>query len=57
MEKEEARTYLSKYMQKQKDVAKDLAVSKIYLNQFLNGFNGVSGRFLSKVDIWLAKQK
>ena len=57
MEKEEARTYLSKYMQKQKDVAKDLAVSKIYLNQFLNGFNGVSSRFLLKVSDWISKQK
>lgn len=57
MEKEQLRADLKKYMQKQIDIAKELQVSPIYLNQFLNGFEGVGVNFIERANIWLAKQK
>lgn len=48
MDKEKLRVELNKYTQKQDKVATEMRVHPVYLNQFLNGFEGVSDKFITK---------
>jgi len=57
MEKEVIRKEIKKYSQSQTDIAKEMEVSPIYLNQFLHGFEGVGKGFINRANTWLSKQK
>ncbi len=48
MDKGKLRVELNKYMQKQDKVATEMRIHPVYLNQFLNGFEGVSDKFMRK---------
>lgn len=57
MDKENLRIELTKYMQKQTHVAKEMKTHPVYLNEFLKGFNGVSDKFITKGWKFVANQE
>jgi len=56
MTKEEVRQGIKRYSQKQTEIAKEMEVSPIYLNEFLNGAEYIGNGFLKKAEVWLEQQ-